>query len=378
MYDYDKTCAKFLEVNCKITDTKEEYDERNKTEKFSKCNYIASCGHQHVVFINVFFSRKTGLVCPSCKSKENATKKKELMKDDKLKFMKMELRCMNYFKEICKGFEIHKAFDGCRADLIVRPIGQLQDKWIGVQVKTTERNNHYEFHLENNYSDLIMLCICEDDKKIWLIPYEEINGVSKIHIGIKSKYNKYEIENISYLSEKLSEYYKITKKFTYEELDKPLCIYTEREKEFYRYRESKIDFLDFTYNDMEGIVYDFKIGEKKVQEKVGCIDKIKNVNVFCLWKNNGKLNGKQNSKCYDVGDNDYYWLNADDKKLFYVIPEQILIEKGYVGYTGHKKQLKINPKETKYNEWIQPYKFNYNSFGLFEKNRLLKILKIIL
>jgi len=26
MYDYEKTCVKFLEVNCKITDTKEEYD----------------------------------------------------------------------------------------------------------------------------------------------------------------------------------------------------------------------------------------------------------------------------------------------------------------------------------------------------------------
>ena len=375
MYDYDKTCEKFLEVNCKITDTKEEYEKRNKTEKMSKCNYIASCGHQHVVFINVFFSRKTGLICPSCKSKENGIKKKEEMKDDKLKYLKTELRGINYFKEKCKGFEIHKAFDGCRADLIVRPIGQLQDKWIGIQVKTTERNNHYEFGMHQTYDDYLILCICEEDKRMWLFPYEDLNGITKIHVGIKSKYNEYEITNNL---EKLNHYYQNTKKFTYEELDKPLCIYTEREKEFYRFRESKIDFLDFTYNDMEGMVYDFKIGEKKVQEKVGYIDKVKNVNVFCLWKNNGKLNGKQNSKCYDIGDNDYYWLNADDKQLFYVIPEQILIEKGYVGYTGHKKQLKINPKETKYNGWIQPYKFNYNSFGLFEKNRLLKILKMIL
>ena len=59
MYNYEKTCVKFLEVNCKITDTKEDYEKRNKHEKFSKCNYIASCGHEHIVFINVFFSRKT-------------------------------------------------------------------------------------------------------------------------------------------------------------------------------------------------------------------------------------------------------------------------------------------------------------------------------
>jgi hypothetical protein len=374
MYDYEKTCKRFLEVNCQVTDTKEEYEERNKDQKMSKCNYIASCGHQHIVFINVFFSRKTGLVCPSCKSKDNGIKKKEEMKDDKLKFMKMELRCMNYFKDLCKDFEIHKAFDGCRADLIARPIAEKENKWIGIQVKSTERNNHYEFHLENNYSDLIILCVCEDDKKFWLMPYKDIIGISKIHIGIKSKYNKYEIKNVLKISETLNEYYKITKKFTYEELDKPICIYTEREREFYRYRESKIDFLDFTYNDMEGMVYDFKIGEKKVQEKVGCIDKVKNVNVFCMWKHNG---GKE-SKSYDIGDNDYYWLNADDKQLFYVFPEQILLEKGYIGYTASKKQLKINPRETTHNGWVQPYKFNYTSFGLFEKTRLLKILKIIL
>ena len=55
MYDYEKIYQKFLEVNCKITDTKEDYEKRNKHEKFSKCNYIAICGHQHIVFINVFF-----------------------------------------------------------------------------------------------------------------------------------------------------------------------------------------------------------------------------------------------------------------------------------------------------------------------------------
>ena len=91
---------------------------------------------------------------------------------------------------------------------------------------------------------------------------------------------------------------------------------------------------------------------------------------------NGKLNGTRSQISYQIGDNDYYWLNADDKQLFYVIPEQTLLEKGYIGYSG-KKQLKINPKETTHNAWVQPYKFNYTSFGSFEKTRLLKILKMI-
>jgi hypothetical protein len=122
------------------------------------------------------------------------------------------------------------------------------------------------------------------------------------------------------------------------------------------------------------MVYDFKIREKKVQEKVGYIDKVKNVNVFCLWKNNGKINGNREQKCYDIGDNDYYWLNADDKQLFYVIPQDILIKKGFVGYSGNKKQLRINPKETSHNAWVLPYKFNYNSINTNDKLRLLKII----
>lgn len=236
-----------------------------------------------------------------------------------------------------------------------------------------QRSNHYEFGIHQTYDDYLILCICEEDKRMWLFPYEELNGISKIHVGIKSKYNEYEITNNL---EKLYEYYQKTKKFIYEELDKPLCIYTEREREFYRYRESKINFLDFTYNNMEGMVYDFKIGDKTVQEKVGCIDKVKNVNVFCLCKNNGKLNSKRAQQSYATGDNDYYWLNADDKQLFYVIPENILVERGYIGYTGSKKQLKINPKETTYNGWVQPYKFNYTSFNESDKTRLLCILKL--
>lgn len=48
-----------------------------------------------------------------------------------------------------------------------------------------------------------------------------------------------------------------------------------------------------------------------------------------------KLNSKRAQQSYAIEDNDY-WLNADDKQLFYVIPENILVEKGYIGYTGIK------------------------------------------
>ena len=367
MYDYDKTCRRFLEVNCQITDTKEEYEERNKKQKYSKCNYIAACGHAHIVFINVFFSRKTGRICPTCKHKENTLKNKEEKKDDKLKNIKTELHCIDYFKSVSK-FEIHKAFDGCKADLIVRPNGE-KDQWIGIQVKSTEKNNHYEFHLHTDYYNMIVLCICEEDKKMWIFPYEEIKDVSKLHIGIKSKYNKYEV-NVNTIDSTLQTYYEKIPKFTYEELDTPQCIYTQREKEFYRYRESKIDFLEFNYNEMEGLVYDFMIGNKKVQEKVGCNDRIKNCYIFGMHKNNGVMKGVRKFQSYQLGDNDLYWLNCDNKETFYVFPEHVLIDKKYIGYTGNKKQLKINMNEKDKDNWTKPYTFKYSSI---DKKRLLDI-----
>lgn len=84
------------------------------------------------------------------------------------------------------------------------------------------------------------------------------------------------------------------------------------------------------------MVYDFKIGDKKVQEKVGGKRKDRNMYIFCLWKNNGVLEKKRQITQYKKGDNDLYILNCEGKKYFYVIPEQILINKGCVDFEKRK------------------------------------------
>lgn len=73
--------------------------------------------------------------------------------------------------------------------------------------------------------------------------------------------------------------------------------------------------------------------------------------------------GKRAQQCYDIGDNDYYWSNSHDTQLFYVIPENILVEKVILD----TPLIKINSKQKTHNVWIQSYKFNYNQIGLFEK-----------
>jgi hypothetical protein len=110
-----------------------------------------------------------------------------------------------------------------------------------------------------------------ENKKMWLIPNATLSNQVKISIGLnRSKYEKYEINQYT-IKNKLEEFYSTYEKLSYEILDTPLCEYQKREKEFYKYRESKINFFKFDYNVMEGMVYDYKIGNKRVQEKVASI-----------------------------------------------------------------------------------------------------------
>ena len=116
---------------------------------------------------------------------------------------------------------------------------------------------------------------------------------------------------------------------------------------------------------MEGTVYDFKIGNLKLQEKVAKKDNEKELYRFSMCKHNG---GKEKNIQYDIGDNDFYWLNCDNKKTFFVIPEKILIEKGFIGNKNKKILFKINIKNI---SWIKEYMFDY---GNIDKDLLLNIL----
>ena len=106
--------------------------------------------------------------------------------------------------------------------------------------------------------------------------------------------------------------------------------------------------ITFTNHDMQGKVYDFMINGYKVQEKVA--SNTRKGDIFPLDKNNSR--GKNIS--YQKGDNDFYWINCQDKKRFYVIPEKVLIDHKYI---NQPKQctLVINKISL---EWLKEYKFN--------------------
>lgn len=371
---YEMVCKKFEDKKCKLSYTKEEFNSFyiNCSQKLK---YVASCGHEHNISLGNFNELNKGLNCLLCVGKNTSIRLTQLYSNDnKLGALEQELKGINYFKDLIQpDFISFKAFDGCKADVIIKPKICSEDLWLGIQVKTTHDKTDqgkYTFRLNNGkYENCIILCFCETDKKMWLIPYEDIIEItSSIGISLKSKYNKYEVTNENVI-EKLNYYYEICNKLSFTILDTPTSKTGKQEQQYRKNRENKLDFIKFTNNGMEGLVYDFMIGNIKVQEKVGTFTH-DNPNAFSfgLTKYDCRINGKCVYKCYEKGDNDLYWLNCKNN-LFYVIPEYIFIEQGILGENG-KKKLYVSPTN-KNTEWCNDYLFDYNNV---EKEKLLKII----
>jgi hypothetical protein len=369
---YESMSSYFESKNCKLSYTKNEFENYYINNK-QKINYIASCGHENKVSWKNFRSINQGINCPKCVNKNTGEKLKEFRVGDNKNSCLQELKCINYFKNLITDYyTLEKLFDGCKADIVIKNKNDNFDLWLGIQVKSTNKKTQreqYYFRLNNNkYDNCLLLCICEEDKKMWLIPYEEVTGLKTIGIASKSKYNKYEV-NIKNLVEKLNIYYNLINKFDFNTLNTPTNCTQKQELEYRKLRETKIDFVQFKNNEVEGLVYDFKIGDKKVQEKVGSIVH-NNANSFSfnLIKYECRVEGKCVNQSYQEGDNELYWLNCKNGK-FYVIPEKELIDNGYI---GKKHKLYVSATNTN-TEWCNKYLFDYDNV---DKERLLKLINL--
>ena len=148
----------------------------------------------------------------------------------------------------------------------------------------------------------------------------------KISIGTDStKYSKYEV-NKTNINNTLLKFYN----------DKETClipinIYQQREQTYMKLREDKMKYLQIIYSEIEGQCYDLIINGYKVQDKViGKRSDRKNSYTISLYRNNGRNDGKKNYRCYNKGDNNFYWFWYDDSSLFYVVKEEDLIKLKYI------------------------------------------------
>ena len=134
-----------------------------------------------------------------------------------------EERCIDYFIDIIKSeYDYKKTFEGCLADIIVKPKNKPNDSWLQIQVKTNAaRLGTHSFHSSKKYIDCLILCICWEDKKMWIFDGNYIE-ISKISIGFnKSKYEVNECTPENMIA-KLNDYYGKFNLFRFEESNSPM------------------------------------------------------------------------------------------------------------------------------------------------------------
>jgi hypothetical protein len=107
-------------------------------------------------------------------------------------------------------------------------------------------------------------------------------------------------------------------------------------------------------------VYDFTVNGFRVQEKVCSKNKNENGTRFGLNKSNSSINGKTQHISYQQGDNAFYWLNLNNKKHFYIIPEYELLTRNIIN-NDKWSSITLNPNsKRKYkNCWANEYLFDY-------------------
>lgn len=354
------------EKGCQLLTTEEDYCLRKQGRKIAKVDYIASCGHQHQVFSNVFKSRGTGIKCPGCVTKKNTLRVREqpTKSDGQSVLIKMEDDAIIYLGELIKdAFRIRKTWEGCLYDLAIQPIDCQEDKWLPIQVKTNSKPSlDYGFKCSSRYKDSLIFCLCLSDKKMWIIPGNEIKSNSKIAIGLKkSKYDANVVikENIA---DVFRRYYLSMKLFSFEELDIPISNCNSKEREYRKFMESRCAGISFEYPERNCLVYDFMVNGRKVQEKVGSVRKSRdNSVVFSIHKSNGTVNKIRKFQSYCLGDNDFYWLQFPDKKYCYVLPEFVLLRDGFIN-DGNRETYRQNIcfsmkdiSKAKYQEYLFDY-----------------------
>jgi len=378
MVTFNEVKNTFEEHNCKLLMTEEEF---NLKKRYVKENYpyIASCTHNHIVSLHNFKQTLSGLKCPNCVHSESSINKKESFKLNPVLPSDLENNSIEYFRTLVEDtFDVKPNGEGCLADCCIRLKHITEDSWLMVQMKSTEkpRDGSYKFTCSSRYTNCIVMCVCLSNKKMWVL---DGNTITTTGIGIgfkKSKYDEFEITKDT-IHEILTNYYNnnTLPKYDFETIDTPITPNHKLECEYRIYRETMIHFLPFIRNERQGLVYDFIINGFKIQEKVCSKTKNRNYTRFILDKSNSRNNGVQQFISYKKGDNDFYWLNLNNKQHFYIIPEHELLSRNIINI-DKQASITLNPdskRKSKNNSWAKEYLFDYTKLTKIDEEKLKKM-----
>jgi hypothetical protein len=376
-YNKIKECCS--EYGCSLLTTFEEFEIKRETVLHKSCSYvridfIGICGHNSSAVVTNFMTRKTGIRCKDC-VKQNQCDKLKLKNRET---SEIELNGVKIIeKYLSDKYDIIRTKEGCKADLVIQKKGDI-DKYIPVQLKCTEQISHkmYSFRgINKEYDNMLIVCICISETKIWLFPYNDIKHLSSLNISSRSKYNKYFIEDNAKFSDSIEKMCDPYYASNLEELMTPRTELQAREQEYVQKREKYIKFLNYAYPDIQNTPTDFIANGKKVQEKVAGICKTRkgnNILSTCLASNNGKKdNGVRKHRTYRLGENDFYWFHSSIDQRFWIIPELVLYNRGSISAaneTKNNKALQIR-EGTK---WLKEYQYSYDDVDA-SKNKIIAL-----
>jgi hypothetical protein len=132
-FDYTTISRIITDHKCKLLTTSTEFVERKLNSK-SSLRIEMSCGHISNCSVNSLQKRqhKNCRECILDKIKSNAY-------DDEERVSRGSKQEATVFKQIStfiiEKFMVIKAHEGCRADMLVKPINKEQDEWIGIQLE---------------------------------------------------------------------------------------------------------------------------------------------------------------------------------------------------------------------------------------------------
>ena len=372
MNNYNKVQACFDENACTLITPFEEFEELRKTVckqyyQYVRVRFIGTCSHESSVVFTNFYLRKTGMNCKAC-TKQNSIELRKKSEQTNIIEVDGNTVIEEYLSPL---YEVKRTKEGCLADMAIRKKTEKEDKWIPVQVKATVKNSHgmYSFTLHNIYKNMLLICVCISEKKLWILPYNHLEIQTKLNISMKSKYSKYLVDTTTTIDQYLSE-------IVYKNIDSiltPITQLQKREQEYVKKREQIIPFLNYEYPMIQNTCVDVIVNGKKVQEKVlGYIESTKML-CCCSSVNNGLVCKKRTYRCYKLGENDYYWLHSSIDDRFWIIPEQILYENGYISKNDEikpRRMLKFKSENSKKHRWIDKYQYSYSKI---DKEVIMKI-----
>lgn len=381
---YVSLCELFAEKGCKLLSSREEIEaelviKRGRGLDHVKVRFVAKCEHENSVTITNFKCKSSGVTCKDCMKKQVQQQLRE--KHDNNEDLidgagaGMMQECDTIRKlETLFGDKLtfQKTREGCSADFIIKPCGD-QNLWMKIQLKTTfdECHNLYTFHLHNNgneqkYVDHLILCHCVKKSLYWLIPFENVNHIkNNLNIGKteKSVYYKYFVDEQD-LSSQLLDYYSKTKKFDAAICMTPTSEDMQTEVKYANLRRSMLPYIDFVDPPYDNSYVDFLINGYKIQEKVGIKRKDRSNNyAVCIRKTLSRRTNEYSP--YIKGMNEFYWVNITDTKIFFIFPEEVLINHGFI---KRDKDVELDRNSlimsislnNKKDFWYDKYMYNYN------------------